>query len=764
MQVRLLGSVEIVASDIRPVPGRRRKAVLAALALNPGRAVSTEKLIEIVWDAGAPVTAAGTLQNHISFLRRLIGERSAIKARPPGYVLEVDGEATDVQVAQRLIREGTRSEEPSQRLRRLRAAIELWRGPALHDIVGLPWFEDQARELDLLLVRARRASAETLVAVGQHDQAIPALEGLCRDHPLDEPLHELLMFALYRAGRQADALAVCRALRCRLGDELGIDPGPAVRSLETAILRQDPDLDRIPADVGSVALTAPNGTAAAASLRPAAVSTTPPAQLPPDLASFAGRCDELRRLDGLLANGAAPGRTNPGPVVISAVAGTAGVGKTALAVHWAHRVTPQFPDGQLYVNLRGFTAGVTPTDPTDAVHLFLTAFGVPADQIPAGLEARSGLYRSLLAGKRVLVLLDNARDVEQVHPLLPGAPGCLALITSRNQLTPLVATAGAVPLEVDLLTPADAHTVMEHRIGAERAAAEPSMVADIVARCEGLPLAIALAAARVATKPRLPLAAFAAELRASVRQRASTALLDLLDGGDADTDLRGVFSWSYRALSRGAARLYRLLSLRPGPTITLPAAASLAGVPRRRLAPLVTELTRASLLSEHTPNRYSAHDLLCMYAWEQAQVHDSEDERNAAVRRLLDHYLHTAQAGARLLDPSRPAIPLIDPLPGVQPEVPRTAAEAVDWFTAERTELIAATHRAFHDGGGLDAHAWQLAAVLEVYLSRQHHWRDLAAISTSALRSAQRLDDETGMSHALRGMLLAADGGAPGPA
>ena len=584
MQVRLLGPVDVVVDgEPRPVRGLRRKAVLAVLALQAGEVVGTDRLTDVVWGQAAPVTAVNTLQSHMSYLRTVFGDKCAILARAPGYLLDLSGDGTDVQEAERLLTEGMRSAEPAETARHLRQALSLWRGRPLADVTGVAWLEEQAERLDLLRLRIRQALSEARLAAGEHTQLVPELEEAAAGHPLDERIHEQLMLALYRSGRQADALAVYHRLRATLDEELGIGPGQALRDLEVAILQQDPALDApVPAGV------------------PTAPLAPVPAQLPPAVAAFTGRSAELASLD-LLAGGAAVDPiAGPTPVALAAmgicaVSGTAGVGKTALAVHWAHRVAGRFPDGQLYVNLRGFGPAGTALDPGQALSGFLDALGVPAARIPADPDARAGLYRSLLAGKRVLVVLDNARSADQVRPLLPGSPGCLAIVTSRDQLAGLVATEGARPLPLDLLTTADARELLTRRLGELRVAGEPEAVGDIIAACARLPLALTIAASRAATSPGFPLAAVAAELREAC------CALDPFHGGDHATDVRAVFSWSYRALSPEAARLFRLLGLLPGPDIPVAAAASLAAVPPGRARMLLAELTRAHLLAEPAP-------------------------------------------------------------------------------------------------------------------------------------------------------------------
>jgi tetratricopeptide (TPR) repeat protein/transcriptional regulator with XRE-family HTH domain len=465
-----------------------------------------------------------------------------------------------------------------------------------------------------------------------------------------------------------------------------------------------------------------------------------PAQLPADIGAFAGRADHLHALDALL--GDKNTKSSGSAVVISAVSGTAGVGKTALAVHWAHRVADRFGDGQLHVNLRGFDPDRSPMAPAEAVRRFLDALDVAPQRIPADLDAQAALYRSLLAGKRMLILLDNARDPAQVRPLLPGAPGCLVVITSRDQLTGLVAADGAHPLTLDLLAAAEAHDLLTRRLGPDRTAAEPDAVEAIITACAGLPLALAIVAARAATQPQLSLAALAGQLH-DRRHR-----LNALATGDPATDVRAVFSWSYHTLTDPAARLFRLLGLQPGPDISAPAAASLAGLPPERVRPLLAELTRANLLVEHAPGRYSLHDLLRAYATHLAHSIDPDHQRNAATGRILDHYLHTAQAADLLLAPDRDPISLASPQPGVSPEHPADRRRALAWFTAEHPVLLAAVDHAA--ATGMDTHTWQLALTLGTFLDRRGHWRDWAATARTAVAAAERLADPTAQARAHR--------------
>ncbi|MGQ0776986.1 MAG: ATP-binding protein [Pseudonocardiales bacterium] len=451
----------------------------------------------------------------------------------------------------------------------------------------------------------------------------------------------------------------------------------------------------------------------------------------------------LAQLDAILNTG----DQQPTTVIISALTGTAGVGKTALAVHWAHRVAQRFPDGQLYVNLRGFDPTGSVMTPAEAVRGFLDAFAVPPQRIPVSLEAQTALYRSLLAGRRVLVVLDNARDAEQVRPLLPGSPGCLVVVTSRHQMSGLVTAEGAYPLTVDLLTVDEAQQLLARRLGAGRVAAEPDAVDEIITRCARLPLALAIVAARAAYHPRVPLEMLAGELRDSQRR------LDVFASEDVTTDARAAFSWSYHSLGGDAAGVFRLLGLQPGPDIAVPAAASLAGVPPGRVRPLLAELAHAHLIFENVPNRFAFHDLLRAYAAELAQALDPAAERRAALHRVLDHYAHTAQAAALLLDPHRDSITLAPVQPGVMPEELDNYKHALNWFTVEHLTLLASVDQAVRDG--FDTHAWWLTWTLTDFFDLRGHWHDLVATQNAAVGAARRLSDRAGQAHAHRGLARA---------
>ena len=457
---------------------------------------------------------------------------------------------------------------------------------------------------------------------------------------------------------------------------------------------------------------------------PAPGKTNVARQLPAAVPGFAGRVAELAELDRLL-------EPDPGTPVV-AVSGTAGVGKTALALHWAHRVAGHFPDGQLYVNLRGFDPSGTPVAPADAVRALLDALGVPPQRIPASLDGQLAVYRGLLAGRRMLIVLDNARDAGQVRPLLAGAPTCRTLVTSRDQMTGLVTTDGARPVLLGLLSDAEARQLLAARIGAERMAAEPAAVDEIVAAGARLPLALAIVAARAAVHPTFPLASLTAELHT----------------GDPATDTHSVFSWSYRALGPAPATLFRLLALHPGPDTAPPAMASLLGVPLPRVMAAVAELASANLLMEHSPGRYAYHDLLRAYAGQMTQRVDAAGSRRAAGERLLDHYLRSAHSADQTLDPHRDPIPLPPSAPGVTPVEPADHGAALAWFDTELPALLGMLAEA--EAAGSDLRLCRLTRAMAHYLERRGHWQPWIASQERAVAAARRLADPVEEAHARR--------------
>jgi DNA-binding SARP family transcriptional activator len=707
VEVRLLGEVGLAGDDGRvvPVAGVKQRTMLAMLALHIGRTVPVARLVDVGWGDRTPDTARRQAVNCVSALRQLLGP--AVVSVHSGYLLEgVPVDLVRFEAAVTRAREAARH-RTEDAIELLDRALALWRGPALGGTAGLP---AQAARLDDMRLDALEQRAELHLTVGRHAALVPELTGLINDHPHREGLVAALMLALYRSGRQAAALETYRRTVARLADELGIDPGPQLRQRHAAILRGDPALDqpappaaRPAAPPAAPLRPAPSGPSGGArgpephGTGPVDPEQVRPAHLPATSAPFVGRAAVLRRLDALVPGADGPGTST---AAISAVAGAAGVGKTTLALHWAHRVADRFPDGQLFVDLRGFDPAGPPVDPSEALRLFLGALGVAADCVPADRQAQIGLYRSLLAGRRVLVVLDNARDADQVRPLLPGAPGCLTLVTSRDQLAGLVAGEGAHLVTLDLLPAPEARDLLARRLGRARVAAEPRATDEIVAACARLPLALAVVAARAAAHPGFPLDALARELQDSEDRLAP------FDTADATVDIRAAFSCSYRAVTPAAARLFRLLGLHPGPDFTVPAAASLAGAGRERVRPWLAELTRAHLVAEQVPGRFVLHDLLRAYAADLAERLDSGAERRAARLRLLDHHLHTAKAAGALLHPLRDPIAPAAPAPGVTPESLADRPRALAWCIAEHRVLLALIRLAA--GHGFDDHCWQL--------------------------------------------------------
>jgi DNA-binding SARP family transcriptional activator/Tfp pilus assembly protein PilF len=716
----------------------QQRAVLSVLLLAEGRQVSLATLIDALWGDEPPHASVGTVRTYVSRLRRCLGASSGgvydvIESAGDGYALPLRSATLDLNVFLQRTKDAHAARnginaDLAQAAALLRDALGLWQGVPLAGIAG-EYAESQRVRLGELRMAALEERLALDVDLGGHVAAATELQAMLCHYPLRERLSELLMLALYRSGRQADALAAFNHARHLLSEELGIDPGPALREMHKRILQMDSSLAARPQP--QLPASGPDASPPAPLVRPA--------QLPADLPAFTGRRMELAQLSSLLDDGA-----QPPAVVISAIDGMAGIGKTALAVHWAHRVADQFADGQLYVNLRGFDPSGAVIAPGEALRGFLDALGVAPQRIPDDLESQAGLYRSLLNGRRVLVVLDNARDVEQVRPLLPGSPGCLVIVTSRNQLTGLITSYNAQMLTAGPFTAAEARDALARRLGSARLAAEPAALAEVVELCAGLPLATAIVAARATVYRDLPLTVIASELR-DARTR-----LDALSADDAATDVRAVFSWSYQLLSAPARRLFRLLSVLSCPDLNKGAVASLAGLSASQLRPLLHELTAARLITEHRPGRYTAHDLIRVYAAELSDALDTDDERHVALGRLLDHYLHTAYAAHLQLQPQFVPPAPAAARPGVMPEQPSDYGQAMAWFAAERHVLKAAVSKAAD--AGLGAHAWQLALTLQQFYQRQGYWHDWATTMQSALDAALAINDLGGQAHTRRSL------------
>jgi len=728
----------------------KQRAVLAALAVDAGQPVPVPVILERVWDQPAPPHARDVLYSHLSAIRRTLRQAAAhdepavaVLRRRGGYLLEIDPDHVDALRFRRLVQQ-TRSPRtgPDMQAALLRQALDLWRGPALADLPSA-WATRVRDAWQQQRLAATMRWAEAELQVGRPAVVVDELLGLTIDHPHVEPLLALLMRALHAHGRDAEALDRYISARRRLAEELGVDPGSELQRVHQAILRgtlPPPNPAIEPAGLA----TARPGAAGPSPAAPRRAHRPPPpvpAQLPADVPAFTGRAPELARLDRLL-DPRPGGGTGAGPtaMAICAVSGMAGVGKTALAVHWAHRTSHRFPDGQLYVNLRGYDPE-RPLPTADALAGFLRALGMAGEDIPLDAEERAAAYRTEIAGRRMLVLLDNAVSFEQVRPLLPGTPSCAVVVTSRDSLAGLVALHGARRLELGLLSLSEAVGLLKTLLD-DRIDAEPDAAATLARQCGLLPLALRVAAELAGTRRTAPLAELVGEL-ADQRRR-----LDLLDaGGDLHAAVHGVFSWSYQRLPAEAARAFRLLGLHPGPDWDRYAAAALTDADLDQAGRLLGQLTRGHLIHPTRPGRYGIHDLLRAYAARLAHTEDSEDDCRTARTRLLDMYLATAAAAMDTLYPTerkhRPRIPQpATPVPAVADQ---GAARA--WLAAERGTLVAACgHAARH--GWLE-HTVRLARTVFRHLDAGGHHPDALSIHTLAREAAAGLGDRAAEAHAV---------------
>ncbi|WP_127501876.1 AfsR/SARP family transcriptional regulator [Actinoplanes solisilvae] len=725
MSFELLGPL-LVYREGRPIPlgSVKQRLLMAALLLRPNEIVRNDELAAVLWADDSPRSAAANLRTYVRGLRQSLGGGESwegISAAAGGYRLRVGPDERDLDrfdAAAAQGRDALAAGDAAQAANRFAAALGMWRGAPLSDLPLPPLLARRAGQVEERRLVAEEDYAEAMLALGSAAEVVQRLRTLLDRHPLRQRAWGQLMLGLYRTGDVSGALDAFRQARQMLAEHTGLDPTPHLTQLHNDILHHRPSLAEGSASgprepVRDAALPDPIGGR--------------PEQLPLAVPGFVGRSAELAGLDALLDDGT----QRPTTVVISAVSGMAGVGKTALALHWAHRVAGHFPDGRLYANLRGYDEADL-VSPADALLGFLEVLGVPHARIPSSMEARTGLYRGLLASLRMLVVLDNARDAAQVRPLLPGAGRCVVVVTSRDRLSGLVAAEGAVPLTLDVLTQDESMSLLAGRLGSHRLVAEPAAVAGIIDATGRLPLALSMVAARIATHPSFPLDAFAAELHADEGR------LDVLSNGDA----RRVFSWSYLALSQDSARLFRLLGLHPGPDLTADTAAAVAGVSVPAVVPPLRELTRHHLLTEYVPGRYAFHDLLRGYAAELAESSEHADERVAARHRLYDHYLHGAYPAALLLQPQWPPIEPVSPLPTHVGRPPTDHDTALAWFTAEQHVLLRLIPQAAETG--FEAYAWQIAWTLNTFLAPRGLWQEQLATQQVALEAAEKIDDIAG--------------------
>jgi len=718
----ILGPLEVrLDGTLVRVGGPRQRALLALLLCHANTVVSVDQLTEELLRDQPAESAERMLRVQISRLRKVLADGAPrVLARPRGYVLRVEPGELDLEVFEQRVavgRDALAQGDPGRAAVLLGEAESLWRGRPLADLEFEPFARFEIQRLESLRLLAVEDRIEAELAIGQHAGLCPELERLVAEHPLRERLRGQLMLALYRSGRQAEALAVFHDTRRILDAELGIEPGPALRQMHERVLAADPVLD-LPAPAAATA----RGAFTAAATR----------SLPRDTASFTGRQAELARLLGAM-DGLAAGS---GVVGIHAIDGMAGIGKTALAVHAAHRLAGRFPDGQFFLPLHAHTPGQRPVEPTDALASLLLTAGVAAAAIPPGLEARSGRWRDQVAGKKILLVLDDAASHDQVQPLLPGTAGSLVLVTSRRRLAAL---ADAAQISLDTLAPGEAAILLARLAARPGLVAEDAAVGEITRLCGYLPLAIGMLAGQLRNHPAWACERLAAELAAGQDKLAMMRAENL--------SVAAAFDLSYADLAPGPQRLFRRLGLVPGPGIDAYAAAALdATVPdaaRRHLE----ELYDQHMLTEPAPGRYQLHDLLREHARALTAADDPADS-DAAVGRLLDYYLHTALAASQHITIQMTPIP---PLPAArQPgSVPQlsTPAQAAAWLESEHANLHAAV--GYAAGCGRFQHAIAIPAVMADFLDARGHWDQAAALHQLAHTAARQAGDRAGQAGAL---------------
>jgi DNA-binding SARP family transcriptional activator/tetratricopeptide (TPR) repeat protein len=695
VEYRVLGPLEVLLDgDPVSVPAGRCRVLLATLLLRANESVSTGEIVERLWDGTPPSAdrAGKTLHMIVTRLRRALGAASCVHTRPGGYAAVVEPGQLDLLRFRAHVAAGEHTE-----------ATALWRGPVLANVSSESLHRDFVPALTEERLDALERRIDADLARGVAAELVPELRALTNQHPLREVFWAQLMLALHRSGQQADALAAHQEVVAVLADQLGVPPGPRVREAQQQVLAGE-----VPA---APPLPQPHHV---------------PRQLPTALPHFVGREPELDRLDAVLASGR----------LVAVISGSGGIGKTSLAVQWSHRVANRFPDGQLYSDLRGFDPTGAPVNPITTARDFMLALGVHADEIPVGTEDMLSSYRSLLSRRRVLVLLDNVRDVAQVRPLLPGGSHSLAVITSRNRLRGLAAQHRVFPL--DVLDPDESMVLFGGRVGAERIAAEPQAATRLVKLCAGLPLALAVVAAR-ATLDQHPLGMLVEELE--------HAALDALDTDDPLTSVRAVFSWTFGCLSPAAARLFVLLGLHPGPDVTEPAATSLLAAPS---AEALDELVRYSLIACQR-DRYRLHDLMRSYAAEEAAQRLSPAERTAAQRRFFDHLMHSALAATSKSDPLRQPITTPDPAPGAVVLTFEASTDADRWYAEERAVFGPAVAAAGE--AGFDGHVWRIVWAIRHFLLATGRWREGERLQRLAVAAARRAGDLEGECRARRGLV-----------
>ncbi|WP_441245349.1 AfsR/SARP family transcriptional regulator [Kitasatospora sp. McL0602] len=740
----LLGPLSVAADGRRiAVGGPRQRTILALLLLAPDAIVSVDAMVEAVWQGDPPATARTQVAICIAGLRKIFRAEGCvdelIATAHPGYQFNAGGHRIDLLAFEGMV---AAAEQAAAQARTAEAgelyerALGLWRGPVLEGVTGRP-VEDEAARLEEVRLACYEASTELQLALGRHLDVIGSLNAVVREHPLRERARHALMLAQYRAGRRAEAMETFREGRRQFIDELGLEPGTPLLQLHDAILRDDPALDLPEASAAE-----PAEEPAPA---PAAEQRPTPSFLPPNVPAFTGRGAETALLDQLVEHG----RSEEQPPGIGFVTGVAGVGKTGLAVHWAHRVSGHFPDGRLYVDLCGHDETHEPTSAADVLSRFLRALGVPSEQIPADPGERTSLYRSLLADRRVLVVLDNARTVAQIRPLLPSNGQCCVIVTSREPMEQLMLRYGAVRVQLGVLPPAEAIELLGRIVPDDKIAADPVQAERLAELCDRLPLALRIAGARLASKAHWSVKHLVARL-ADERRR-----LDELSQGESQ--VRAGFALSYRYLPSDAARLYRRLALLEAPDVTVWAAAALLDVHPFEAERLLEHLVDVQLLevvgSDGTGQlRFRQQNLLRLFAKERVQAEEDPAEREESLDRALRAWLTIAEQAHRqeyggdfsLIHGSTPRYPVDELL------LEELIASPLDWFEAERLSLIAAVDQSARLGK--DELAWDLAVSATVLFETRDYmedWRSCCESALAATRAAGNLRGEAVMLESL---------------
>ncbi|GAA4095545.1 AfsR/SARP family transcriptional regulator [Actinomadura miaoliensis] len=716
MMFRVMGPVELwIDGQRRDLGTAKERCLLAALLLAPRQPVSVQSLIRRVWDENPPAKPRQSLYSYITRLRhRLDGvEGVRLKSRQGNYMIDVEDEAVDLHRF-RLLRDQARaiaaSGDDEYALERYREAAKLWRAAPLADLSG-DWVERTRRSLEEELLTATFERIDIQLRRGHHADLVGELSALVERHPFDERPVERLMVALYRSGRQAEALNVYRRTRDHLATELGTDAGPRLQEVQRRILRSDPALARVPG--------------------PQSAIDRPPNNLPHDVHAFTGRNGELQELLEAVSTGDGPGPSGAAVKVIT-IDGMPGVGKSALAVHLAHRLTGRFPDGGVFLDLHAHDPGQEPLDPASALHTLLRLIGVATARIPRTLDERAALWRSQLAGSRMVVVLDDAAGHDQVRPLLPASAGCLVIITSRRRLTGLHE---AHTLSLDVLPVEDAVALFSRIAGTGRVADDLSDVTAVVRRCGRLPLAVGIAASRLRHRRAWTVADLLARLGSDDRR-----LQELRTEG---SEITLVFEVSYRGLAPPLREAFRALGLHPGPDLTAYVAAAILGCSVDEAERILEELLDRHLIIESVRGRYHFHDLVHDYARRLGRQSDTDAERARIRHRILDFYLATADKADRLLSPHRrrPRVRVAYP-PAELPPL-HTEEQAQEWFSVELECLLNAIRHAS------PGHVAQLAQVLAGFLEAQGHWEVAAEIHERAIVAWGQLGDRRGMAVAL---------------